>query len=55
MRLTNMYHQSQKVIKKMHLIGCCRPQIILIVTSICKDFEVKFIICLEFSNWNYLL
>ena len=39
----------------MHLIGCYRPQIILIVTSLCKGFEVKFIVFLEFSYLNYLL
>ena len=32
-----------------------RPSIILIVTSICKDFEVKFIVFLAFSYLNYFL
>ena len=29
----------------MHLIGCWCTQIILIVTSICKGFELKLIVC----------
>ena len=40
---------------KMHLIGCWRSQIILIVTSICKGFKVKFIVFLAFSYLNYFL
>ena len=40
---------------KMHLIGCWRSQIILIATSICKGFEVKFLVFLVFSYHNYSL
>ena len=40
---------------KMHLIGCWCLQIILIVTTICKDFKVKFIKFIVFSYLNYLL
>ena len=44
-----------KINSKMHLIGCWLSQIILIVTSICKCFEVKFIVFLAFSYLNYFL
>ena len=36
-----MYQQSQKVIKKMHLIGYWHSHIILIITLISKDFKVN--------------
>ena len=39
----------------MHLIDYWCPQIILIVTSISKGFEVKFIIFLVFFYMNYFL
>ena len=39
----------------MHLIDCWRRQIILIVTSIYKGFELKLIIFLTFSYLNYFL
>ena len=53
-----VYKYVSSIIKNnsnMHLIGFWHPQIILIVTSIYKGFEVKFIIFLAFSYQNYLL
>ena len=52
MRLVSPITKSNS---KMHLIGCWFSQIILIVTSIYKSFEIKFIVFLAFSYLNYFL
>ena len=48
-------YKDISLITKSNLIGCWCSQIILIVISICRSFEVKFIVFLAFFYLNYFL
>ena len=39
----------------MHLISCWNPQIIYIITSIYKNYAVKFIVFIAYSYSNYFI